>query len=485
MEKYFLNNYRSKQFGKDFLIVTDHGSFVFLNEQNFNLLKNENFKDGELFRLLEEKGIIITEKNKKEILTSIKKRRDFLYNGVSLHIIIPTLRCNQKCVYCHASSNPLDQKGCDMDKETAKKTVDFIFQSPSKHVAIEFQGGEPLLNFEIVEYVIKYAKDLNKKYGKDLIFRIVSNLTLLDDYKLDFLIKEGVGICTSLDGPEFLHDKNRPFLAGGKSYSIVSKKIKDLVQIYKKRNIKFERANALITITNDSLKYPKEIIDEYIKLGLSEIHLRFLNNLGDARPVWSDIAYSPEQFIEFWKKSLDYILELNKKGIFFRERSSLIIIQKILTESDPNFLDIRSPCGAAIGQLSYTPQGKIFSCDEARMVGEDLFNLGSVKNDNYKEVVSSPQTCALVSSSMNEGYICDYCVYKPYCGICPVCNFVEQGTIIAKIPETARCKIYKEQFSYIFNKVLDPKNKSIFLDWLNKDNPENEEKREQFNFSKS
>jgi len=92
--------------------------------------------------------------------------------------------------------------------------------------------------------------------------------------------------------------------------------------------------------------------------------------------------------------------------------------------------------------------------------------LGNVKKDKYKQVISSSQTCSLVSSSINDGQICDYCVYKPYCGICPVCNFVEQGSIMAKISETARCKIYKEQFTYIFNKIKEPENKKIFLGWM-------------------
>lgn len=469
-KNYLINNYRFRQFGGKYLVTTDDGSWVFATNEEFGNLKKDLIeKDSEFFKKLEEKGIVITDKNKQEIIERIKKRYGFLYQGPSLHIVIPTLRCNQKCIYCHASSKSLNEKNFDMDEKTAKKTIDFIFQTSSEYVAIEFQGGEPLLNFGIVRYMIHYAKKLNKKYKKNLIFQIVSNFSLLNEEKLNFLIDEEVGICTSLDGPDFLHDKNRPLIGNSKSHFFVKKGIQNLIKKYNEQNIKNKRANALITITKDSLEYPKKIIDEYLGLGLEEIHLRFLNNLGDARPIWDSISYSDKEFIEFWKKSIDYILNINKKGTFFRERTCLIILKKILTEVDPNFLEMRSPCGAVTGQLSYTPNGDIFSCDEARMVGEDLFKLGNVRENTYNEIISSNQTCSLISSSINDCQICDFCVYKPYCGVCPVCNFVEQGSIIAKIPATPRCKIYKAQFTYLFEKLQDPENKKIFLDWISKD----------------
>jgi len=464
--QYIINNYRCRKIEGDILVTTDHGSWAFLTEKDFDLLrKNKVEENGELFKLLEEKGIILTEKNKDAVIELLRSRYSFLFNGASLHIVIPTLRCNQKCVYCHASSKTLDTKGYDMDEKTAKAVVDFIFQSPSESITIEFQGGEPLLSYGIIKYIIEYAKKLNQKYKKDLRFALVSNLILIDDEKLDYLVSNKVGICTSLDGPEKLHNQNRGYFCQKGSYFYVKKGIEKIQERYR-REIDAPEANALITITKESLKYPKEIVDGYVELGLKGIHLRFLNNLGDARPVWNEIGYSSEEFMEFWKKAVDYILEINKRGLFFAERTCLIILQKIFTEVDPGYLDLRSPCGAAIGQLAYTPNGDIFSCDEARMVGEGLFKLGGVKENNYKEVLSSNKTCSLVASSINDCQICDYCCYKPYCGICPVCNFIEQGNIIGKIHETPRCKIYKEQFTYIFKRLRNPEDKKIFLNWL-------------------
>lgn len=470
-KNYIINNYRNKRFADKYLVTTDSGNWCFLNQEDFDLLRQENILAKQsLFDLLEKKDVVLTEKNKNAVIERSRKKYAFLWQGTTLHIIIPTLRCNQRCIYCHASSKPFSAKGYDMDKKTAKAVVDFIFQSPSYYISIEFQGGEPLLNFDIVKYVIEYAQRLNKKYQKNLLINLVTNFCLMDKKKLDYLIKKEVGICTSLDGPAFLHNKNRNSLNKIGSHSYVNKWTKELIKEYKKRKIENRRVGALVIITKYSLPYWKEIVDEYVKCGLTNIFIRFLNNLGDARPIWDNISYSAEEFIDFWKKSIDYILELNKKDVYIREWFVWLMLRKLIDKEEPNHFEQRSPCGAAIGQLAYNYNGDIYSCDEGRMIGEDIFKLGNVKTDGYKKILTSNQTCALVAASINDTQICDCCVYKPFCGLCPVCNYAEQGSIIGKITETTRCKIYKAQFDYIFGKLLsDKRSKEIFLDWLARD----------------
>jgi radical SAM protein with 4Fe4S-binding SPASM domain len=317
---------------------------------------------------------------------------------------------------------------------------------------------------------VEYAKKLNRKHQRDLVFRLVTNLSLMDDAKLDYLIEEGVGICTSLDGSRKLQEKNRNSLCKESSYDIAVKWLRRIDSEYKKRNVQDRVINALVTITRHSLPYWKEIIDEYAEVGFRQIHLRFLNNLGDARPLWSEISYTPEEFIDFWKKSVDYLIKRNNEGIRLKEWLVWIMLRKIINMEEPNYLEMRSPCGAAIGQLAYNYNGDMYTCDEARMVGGDIFRLGNVKNSSYKQIGTSNKVCNILASSVNDTQICDACVYKPFCGICPVCNYAEQGSIIGKITETARCKIYKAQFDYIFSKLKnDDDAKRVFMNWL--DNP--------------
>lgn len=458
-----LNYLRTKKIGASFLVTSDSGSWALLEKKNYLLLKQGKL-DGKspIFTDLINKGILITKNNLDNVVESYRNKKDFLFGGTSLHIIITTLRCDLKCKYCHASSRPVNEQGYDMDEKSAKEVVDLIFQSPSKQITIEFQGGEPTLNFEIIKFITSYAKEKNKLQGKDLLFTLVTNLSQMTKGKLDFLIDNEISICTSLDGPKELHNFNR----GG--YSSVVEWVNKINDEYNKRGITDKRLNALLTVTKDSLDKSKEIIDEYIKQGFDGIHLRSLNNLGCAKS-FSTINYSAEEFIDFWTESMDYILEQNKSGKLFLERKTLIILKKLFDKFDPNYADLKSPCGAVIGQILYNYNGDIYTCDEGRMIGEDLFKIG-VSNQTYKEVTTNKVACSIIAASVNDVHFCDKCAYKPFCGICPVLNYASSGSTITNIPSSDWCKVHKAQFDYIFRKINeDPVVKEIFLNWIKKE----------------
>ncbi len=230
---------------------------------------------------------------------------------------------------------------------------------------------------------------------------------------------------------------------------------------YKKRNMENIDINALVTLTKDSLNYPNEIVDEYESIGMKGIHLRFLNNLGVANKIWGSISYSAEEYLNFWKSAMQRVKKHQAKGREIKERMVEVISQKIGSKFDPGYLDLRSPCGAAIGQLLYNHNGDIYTCDEGRTTGDEAFLLGNVQADQYKEVVTCSKACSVVNASINDQYICDSCVYKPYCGLCPVCSFVESGSIIENISQSKRCKIFKEQFDWVVTERFIKKNRDI------------------------
>jgi len=208
---YILNYFATKKIDDDhYIITTDHGAWVVLSKEEYNLLRFENIeRDPSLFSLLKEKGIILTEGNIRDIVKAYAERNHFLFKAPTLHIVTPTMRCNSNCVYCHSASIK-ETKKTDMDIDTAKSIIDFILKVPSKNLAIEFQGGDCLLNFPVVEYMIDYAKEKSKNINKKVNFRMVTNLTLMDDDILKSLSKRKLmGISTSLDGPKDIHDKNR------------------------------------------------------------------------------------------------------------------------------------------------------------------------------------------------------------------------------------------------------------------------------------
>lgn len=446
-KKYVLNHIRTKNLEKGILITTDFGSWVFLTKKEYDDLKNGK-ADEQLLALLKDKGVLLDEDNIDKVIKDYRKKCRYLFEGISLHIIVPTLRCNLRCVYCHSKSKRVEEKEYDMDEETAKKTVDFIFQSPSKAITIEFQGGEPLLNFDIVKFIIGYAKDLNKKFKKILNFSLVSNLTFMNEHILDFLIKEQIGLCTSLDGNALVHNKNRG------DYDKTVYWIKKIKENY--------RLNSMMLTTKQSLPYYKEIVDEYVNLKLDTIWIKPVNNLGYAQKAWKKISYTPEKYLNFWKKSLDYIIKLNE-NILLKEYYTIIILKKILSKNCLNFTDLESPCGAAVSQLAYDYNGDVYTCDEGR--NYDIFKLGTV-NNTYQELLTSSNALGIVTVSTNDTLICDNCVYKPYCGVCPVCNYAKNGNIVPKLPDD-RCKIFKGIFDHIFKKLLfDEEYKKTFSKWL-------------------
>ena len=140
-----------------------------------------------------------------------RTKKWFLGKFTALHMLVPTLRCNSNCVYCQVSKKDISSKDCDMSKKTAKAVVDTIFKSPSSSIKIEFQGGEPLLNFDIIRFVLDYAEWKNVTARKRLDFVLCSNLTLITEAHLKVFKEHRVNVSTSLDGPLDIHNFNRPF----------------------------------------------------------------------------------------------------------------------------------------------------------------------------------------------------------------------------------------------------------------------------------
>ncbi len=279
-------------------------------------------------------------------------------------MFVVTLRCEHSCPYCQVSRQTEDKSLFDMDEGTASKAIDFALQGPSRRMKFEFQGGEPLLNFKLIKYVVYESKKRNINYGKDLSFIIATNLAVITDEILDFCKKEGVGISTSLDGPRDIHNANRP-RPGKNSYELT-------VEGIKKARVKvgFNNVNALMTTTDKSLDHVEEIIDEYVKLGFNGIFLRPLSPYGFAVKTKKYNLYDSKKWFEFYLRGLNYIIELNKSGVKFQEFYSSLILKKIFTFSDPGYIDLRSPAGIGIGGIVYNYDGKVFASDEGRMLAE-------------------------------------------------------------------------------------------------------------------
>lgn len=464
--------FRFKKFDETtYLITNDIGKYSYLTKDEFSLFISWKITSWEKFNELFEKNFIKWNDYEMDMALAFAKKNKFLAYGPNLHIIVTTLRCNHKCQYCHAAVAPMSAKDMDMTEETAKKVVDTIFFTSNPTITIEFQWWESLVNWDIVKYIVEYAESRAIYLKKNLTFALVTNLTLMDEEKLDYLIHHNIHISTSLDGDEETHNFNRTFKEGN-SFEKVTYWIKKINEEYKKRWIR-TKVWALLTVTKKTLNRYKEVIDTYVSLWLDGIFLRPLNPYWFAAVELEKLGYEPLEFIEFYKKSLEYILELNKKWIIFKEALSWIFLSKILTEKDPNFLDERSPCWACIWQVAYNYDGKIYSCDEWRMLGrmwDDNFlmtEITDVWSETYKNMIESETTKIMVQASTLD-WLPWYndSVYKPYIWVCPIHSYKLSWNIIPIYAKDHKKILDYAVLDYLFNKIKVAEDKKVFEKWL-------------------
>ncbi len=463
--------FRFRGVGGKVLLTSYFGDWTFVSDEEFRGLYRGELSD-ELSGRLAEHNFIADKLDVARTAERMRHKKRFLNWGPILHVMVVTLRCNETCVYCHASRTDMDRVDTDMSKETAEKSVDLALRSTAPRITMEFQGGEPLVNFPVVKHIIEYAKERNRAYGKEIEFTMVSNFSLMDDDKLDYLVENKVQMCTSIDGPEKLHNKQR-VLVGGNAYQLAAKWIEKINERYVKLGLDpvLYHVEALLTTTRGALDMPKEIVDTYSNLGCRSIFLRPVDPFGFAGRTQSTIEYERLRYMNFYRSAVDYIIELNKQGTQVLERYASIFLTKILTGDDPNFLDIRSPSGAGIGQLAYSYDGNVYASDEGRMLaaaGDETFLLGNVETTGYRELVTHDTVRSmLVASNLDAQPDCVNCTYNPYCGAKPEDNYIKLGSIHGRMRESNVCAVHKGIQDYLFEKLAeaDEDTLEIFRRW--------------------
>lgn len=446
-----------------YICVNQTGEWTFLNFEDLDNLINLKLDiASDTYLNLKSKHFLIDDKQNLSSLKllALKKRTKYqlLSEFTSLHMFVVTLRCDHSCPYCQVSRANQNSTDFDMDEKTAEKSLEFCFKSPSDTIKIEFQGGEPLLNFDIIKYIVNRAETLNETHKKNIQFVIATNLSFIDDNILEFCKEHEILISTSLDGPDFLHNRNRP-REQNNSYE------KTIEGIQKVRDyLGNDCVGALMTTTEESLKYPKEIIDEYINLGFNNIFLRSLSPYGFAIKTKNYGKYNTEKWINFYKEGLDYIIELNKSGTEFFEGYASILLKKILTPKPSSFVDLMNPSGAGISAISYNYDGKVYISDESRMLaemGKDDFCIGDLNKDSYTEIMGSDKLFNILKNSMLESSPqCTDCAYQHYCGSDPVYHFAtQQGDVVGHKSFSGFC----HKNMSIINHLLDLMSKSEYI----------------------
>ena len=440
-ERYRLLPFQFMRLDEKVLVVNEVGEHLLLKAEDFVAFAHRDLRSESLiYEDLKAKHFLADGPEAVPLrLLSVKYRtkRKHLAGFTRLHIFVVTLRCDHTCQYCQVSRVTANRSKYDMTREHADLALDMVFRSPAQYLKIEFQGGEPLLNCELIRYVVEEAERRNVEEARELSFVLTTNGALIDDDILAFLAAHQVGVSTSLDGPAFLHNANRP-RPGGDAYQ------RTLNGIARAREVLGHHAvSALMTTTRKSLDHPVEIVDEYFDQGFDRIFLRPLSPYGFAIKTQDKTGYELSAFLSFYKRALERIIEINRRGDYFVEIYAQILMTRILTPQSTGYVDLQSPAGAGITVAVYNYDGDVYATDESRMLaqmGDTTFRLGHLGTDTYETMFGGPLLRTITGASCVESLPgCSTCAFQSYCGADPVENYATQGDIVGHRPTSRFC----------------------------------------------
>ena len=465
---------RYRRLDGEVLLVNQCGDYLFVTDEEFqNIVRDEIQPRSELYFRLKDKLMLADEYDldlQIELTANqLRTRKAFLNEFTSLHMIVVTCRCNFKCAYCHASSSDEYAQNRDMTWDVAQKTVEMIFRSPSSDIKIEFQGGEPLLNFEIIRDIVEYAEILNRFTKKRLQFVICTNLTLIDEAMLDYCKAHKIFLSTSLDGSRDVQNANRqPRNGDADGYEMF---IDGLTRT--RKILGTGACSPLLTVTRTNLNDLNGVVDEYMRLNFNGVFIRALNPYGYASTNIKALGYSVDEFVAAYKSALNYIIRRNLEGNFFVEYFASLLLKRILTPFPTGFVDLQSPCGNIIGGVIYDYDGNVYASDEGRMLarmGDRKFLLGNVRRDSWQSIFKGIKAQEIVKSSCLETLPeCSMCAYQMYCGSDPVRYYTECGDFYGRRATSSFCRKIKGIIDYLFYLLRrdDDELNSVFWSWLN------------------
>ncbi len=456
---------------KDILISNEVGEFFFTDRETLQKLVDGTLKEEDKsYNSFLGKHIISTESglqtSQRLLSAKYRTKKSILKGGPALHIFVVTLRCDHSCPYCQVSRQNVGSASIyDMSQQDALSAIDILFSSPAQALTVEFQGGEPLLAFDKIKYITEEIVKRNHRENRAITFSITTTLHQINSEILSFFKEYNFQVSTSIDGDNELHNQNRP----KKFHNSYAETIKNLE--ITRDAIGVENVAALTTLTKESLRQPEKIIDEYIKLGFKSIFLRPLSPYGFAVKTEKSIGYNNQDFLNFYTRAMNYIIELNQDGVLLEEAYTAILLSNILTPFSNGYVDLRSPTGSGLGVLVYNYDGKVYASDESRMLaemGDDTFCLGNV-NNSYAELMSSKAIEILLASGVSESTAgCSDCVFLPYCGSDPVFHYARYNDPVYHRSFSEHCERQTYIFNYIFKRLLenDPKVNRIFTAWV-------------------
>ena len=345
-----------------------------------------------------------------EGMVEVVKERKTVVKALCMHI---AHGCNLACRYCFAEEGEYHGRRAMMSYEVGKKALDFLIANSGsrRNLEVDFFGGEPLMNWQVVKDLVAYGREQEKKFNKHFRFTVTTNGVLLNDEIQDFINKEMDNVVMSLDGRKEINDKMRPFRNGTGSYDLIVPKFQKLAD---SRNQ--ERYYIRGTFTRNNLDFSNDIL-HYADLGFKQMSIEPV--VGDETDPYAIREEDLPQIFEEYDKLAKVMIEREKEGKGFNFFHFMIDL-----EGGPCIYKRLSGCGSGTEYLSVTPWGDLYPCHQ--FVGQDEFLMGNVDEGITKpEIADEFRSCSVYSKDK-----CRNCFAKFYCsGGCMANAYNFHGTI--------------------------------------------------------
>ena len=298
------------------------------------------------------------------IAGSLKERSAGVVKALCLHV---AHTCNLNCSYCFASQGKYHGERAVMSFEVGKQALDFLIANSGtrRNLEVDFFGGEPLMNFDVVKQLVAYARSVEKEHGKNFRFTLTTNGMLVDDDVIDFANRECHNVVLSLDGRKEIHDRCRVDYAGNGSWDRIVPKFQKFI---KAREGKGYYMRGTFTHANpDFLKDIQQMLD----LGFTELSMEpVVCASGDPSELTQeDLPIVLDQY----EKLAELMLQRDKEGKPFTFYHYMIDLS-----GGPCIYKRVSGCGSGTEYMAVTPWGDLYPCHQ--FVGEEEFKLGDVWN---------------------------------------------------------------------------------------------------------
>ena len=360
-------------------------------------------------RELKDADMLFTEDIYRNAIEHFKERQTVV-KALCLHIAHD---CNLACRYCFAEEGEYHGRRALMTYEVGKQALDFLIANSGnrRNLEVDFFGGEPLMNWQVVKDLVAYGREQEKLYNKKFRFTLTTNGVLLDDEVMEFANREMDNVVLSIDGRKEVHDFMRPFRKGAGSYDLVVPKF---LKFAESRGEKSYYARG--TFTRHNLDFSKDVL-HLADLGFDQISVEpvVADEKEEYALRWEDIPRICEEYDTLAKE----MIKRRKKGKGFNFFHFMIDLT-----GGPCVYKRLSGCGSGTEYLAVTPWGDLYPCHQ--FVGEEKFLMGNVWDCvKRSDLCEEFKNCNVYAKEK-----CQDCFAKFYCsGGCAANSYNFHGSI--------------------------------------------------------